>query len=109
VKIVVTARAGRSIDDADTWWRANRDDADLLAVEFEEAVKMLAHAPHIGRRVMDTGLKGVRVIALQKTEKLLYYRVLDEEDVVELLELWGARRGTRPHLRASRSQRKGRT
>jgi len=31
--------------------------------------------------------------------------VLEEDDIVELLELWGARRGTRPRLRAPRRRR----
>lgn len=105
MRIVSTRRAERSVEREDTWWRQHRDDADLLLKEFEQAVKMLAHAPHIGRRALDAELDGVRVVVLQKTERLLYYRVLDEEDVVELLERWGARRRSRPRLGQSKRGR----
>ena len=105
MRVVQTSSAERSIDKADSWWREHRDSKELLTEEFVEAVKMLEYAPHVGRRVVNVGLEGVRVVVLQKTEKLLYYRVLEEEDVVELLLLWGARRGAPPKLRAARRRR----
>ena len=105
MRVVQTATAARSIDQADTWWRTHRDTVELLTEEFVQAVKVLERAPHIGRRVVNVGLEGVRVIVLQQTEKLLYYRVLEEEDIVELLLLWGTRRRSPPKLRAPRRRR----
>ena len=106
MKVVFTARAGESIEKADTWWREHREkNPELLAEEFIEATRVLGNAPHIGRRALNVGLEGVRFVTLQKTEKLLYYRVLEEEDVIELLVLWGARKRSAPKLKNPRRRR----
>jgi hypothetical protein len=60
---------------------------------------VLERSPNVGRRVTGPRVKGdVRWIGLPKTEKKLYYRVVEERDLVEVLRLGGARRRRRPKL-----------
>lgn len=100
MRVVFTARADGSIEKADAWWREHREkNPELFTEELIAATWMLRHAPHIGKRALDVELQGVRFVILQKTEKLLYYRVLEEEDVVELLLVWGARKEHPPKLK----------
>lgn len=100
MKVVFTARADRSIEKADEWWREHREkNPELFTEEFIEAQRMLRIAPHIGKRALDVELQGVRFAILQKTEKHLYYRVLEEEDVIELLLVWGGRKKRPPKLK----------
>lgn len=107
MKVVFTARADRSIEKADAWWRGHREkNPALFTVELIEAIRMLHIAPHIGKRALDVELQGVRFVVLQKTEKLLYYRLLEEEDVVELLLVWGARKGHPPKLKKPGQRRR---
>ena len=107
MKVVFTARADRSIEKADAWWRQHREkNPELFTAELIEATRMLRQAPHIGKRALDVELPGVRFVIFQKTQKLLYYRVLEEEDVVELLLLWGARKEQPPKLKKSGPRRR---
>jgi hypothetical protein len=67
VKVVFTARAERSIEKADAWWREHREkNPELFAEEFIEATRMLRIAPHIGKRALDVELQGVRFVVFRR-------------------------------------------
>lgn len=65
---------------------------------MRDACTILRSTPGIGVRAADVRLKGVRRLLLSRTGYHLYYRIHEEERVVEVLALWHTSRGTRPDL-----------
>jgi plasmid stabilization system protein ParE len=98
--VIVTPAAEADIRAADEWWRSNRDKNPLLfAQELEVATEVLARSPNVGRAVSGRRISGnVRWIGLPGSEKKLYYRVLEEQGLVQVLRLGGARQRRRPSL-----------
>lgn len=94
MKAVFTKRARRQFETAVAWWRAHREAAPyLLEDEVQRAVRMLEEAPYSGAPGRDPRVKGVRRLVLRETQYLLYYRVLEAKQYVEVLRLWHAKRG----------------
>jgi hypothetical protein len=85
--------------EAAKWREGHPKNTYLLEDEVADAVRVLAVTPRVGGESRDVRLRGVRRIVLLKSAFLLFYRVLEDQRVVELLRLWYARRGTRPRLR----------
>lgn len=95
--VIVSPEAAAEIDEIDNWWRANRDKApDLFAHELERTFEMLATAPGIGRLQRRLARPDVRRVVLRKTKFHVYYQA--EGSIVEVLVVWGGRRGTEPVL-----------
>ena len=68
----------------------------MFAAELERALTLLEAHPLIAQVALDPKMKGVRRVVLQGTRYLLYYRVREDAQVVDVLRLWHANRGTRP-------------
>ena len=82
------------IQEAAEWWVVNRPKAsDGFAVEPERAIQLLSFQPTIGARARNARLTGVR-----RVHYYLYYRVIAEPMVVEVLALWHTSRGSAPAL-----------
>ena len=98
MRIVVAARARREILAAAAWWRENREAApNLFEHELRRALILLEAAPHTGRRVIGARVSDARVVVLQRTGYLLFYRLVDDE-VVRVLSLNHGRRGNNPPI-----------
>ena len=95
IKIVL--RAAREIAEAGHWWQANRPAAPAaVEEELRRAFALLAEQPSVGARALNTKLAGVRRIYLSRIRYHLYYRVRPSPEVVEVLALWHASRGSDP-------------
>jgi len=63
--IKVTARAFARIEEAATWWTANRPSApEALDQELSGAFALISHQPGVDARAMNVRLSGVRRIYL---------------------------------------------
>jgi plasmid stabilization system protein ParE len=95
-RIRISDRASAQIDRAAEWWRLNREKApDAFDADTDEALERLRVNPLAGSRVR--ARRGdVRALWLDRIGYFLYYRVVG--DIVEVLALWHASRGSRPRL-----------
>ena len=60
------------------------------------AFVLIAEHPSVGARALNASLTGVRRIYLSRIRCHLYYRVRPAPEVVEVLALWHASRGSDP-------------
>ena len=97
MKVRVSARARREFERCDTWWRANRDAADLLTREMLEVLERLPDNPDLGV-VYDAILFAtpVRRVLLPRSEHHVYHARVGDDVVI--LAVWGARRHGGPKL-----------
>lgn len=83
-----------AIDDslhADAWWKGHRDERECFQEQLLEALSLLAHSPHVGRRVESRRREfTVRRLLLKKSRHLIFYSVDDRSGVVEVLRVWQA-------------------
>jgi len=92
-----SARAWREIDRGSTWWRRHRDKApDAFDIDVDAAIDLIRSNPHIGTPTRARRL-GVRTLWLERIGYHLYYVEISDE-LVEVLALWHASRGSRPKL-----------
>jgi plasmid stabilization system protein ParE len=100
LKVVFSPQADAEADRALDWWLENRDKApQLFEQELARAIAKLKETPRIGQRILTRGLNfEVRFLLLPKTRFRLFYRVLPEADLVEILRLWHTSRGAEPDL-----------
>ena len=97
LRYVIKARARREIESAARWWSENRLDAPgAVRIDVESVLLILVHHPGLGHKV-ETG-RPVQVwrYLMSKTQHWLYYRV--RGDLLEVLSIWGASRGSGPKL-----------
>ena len=86
------------LDEADRWWRENREKApDLLTTEFVAAIDVLRESPDLGAPYPNEHLPDARRFLLRRTRFHVYYVVRDETLIVA--SLWSAIRGHGPPLR----------
>lgn len=98
-EIRVSELADQQIEEADAWWRANRQKApEAIAEELERIGRIIATQPYIGKRASNVSLPGVRRIHIERVHYDLYYRVMDDPEVVEIVAFWGTRRGVGPPI-----------
>jgi len=94
MQIRVAALARRQILAAATWWRQNREKApDLFESEVRRALELIAFAPLAGRRAEGVRVRDVRVVVLQRSGYLLFYRVVGQGQVRVLALQHGRREG----------------
>jgi plasmid stabilization system protein ParE len=87
------------IEKADKWWRENREASpDALRDELENALRLIAVQPGIGRIAASAKLEEVRRIHLSRVHYHLYYRIRPDGATIEVLAFWHARRGRSPSL-----------
>ena len=98
-RLRVVARAERQIRSASDWWTENRRAVSgLLRDELERAFHLITTQPGAGAPALDVGLEGVRRLHLSGVHYHLYYRVLAEEETVEVLAFWHTSREGEPTL-----------
>jgi len=60
--------------------------------------RLILAQPEIGPRALDVELPGVRRIHLSRIKHYLYYRVLEADEMIEVLAVWSDSRGEPPPL-----------
>lgn len=86
------------LEDARTWWLRHRDKAPLA---FDEEIAalfdLLEDRPGlVGRPVIDP--PGTRRVYLARVRYYVYFQISDDEELVEILALCHASRGSGPPL-----------
>ena len=95
----VAPAAAQQIRTAAEWWLKNRTKAPTaFAEDLEAAFTLIQALPNAGERVQHPTIPSVRRILLGRVHYHLYYSVLVEESVVEILALWHTSRGSSPRL-----------
>jgi len=90
-------RAWREIERGAAWWRRNRDKApDAFDADTNAAIDLIRSEPHIGTPIRARRV-GVRAVWIERIGYYMYYVEISDE-VVEILALWHASRGSRPKL-----------
>ena len=97
LRIRFSPRAWREIERGAAWWRRNREKApDAFEVDTNAAIDQIRSAPHIGTPIRARRL-GVRALWLDRIGYYLYYVEISDQ-MIEILALWHASRGSRPKL-----------
>jgi plasmid stabilization system protein ParE len=82
----------------DGWWRRHRTAAPTLFLdELEAAFALIGHAPNVGHSYRRSPIAGTRRVLLHRTRYHVYY--VPREDIVLVLAVWHAKRGSGPPLR----------
>jgi len=98
-KFKVAPRADRQIRFAADWWVKNRTSApNMFAEELEGAFTLIEQFPHAGEAISHPGIPNLRRVLLSGSQYHLYYSVLIENGIVEVLALWHTSRGFGPRL-----------
>jgi plasmid stabilization system protein ParE len=80
------------------WWRQHRTAAPTLFLdEVEAALSLIGQAPDVGHSYRRSPIAGTRRVLLPRTRYHVYY--VPREDVVLVLAVWHAKRGSGPPLR----------
>jgi plasmid stabilization system protein ParE len=98
VKIVLLEEAQQRFESEDTWWRANRDAQELFVEEFSAVLGQISSMPEVGQRYRRTRGKLVQRVLMPKTRCHVYYFHDQEQSVIEVHSVWGARRERGPTL-----------
>ncbi len=87
----------RDIDRASAWWKRNRDKAPRAFDEdVDAALAFLRTHPHAGTPYRGRA-SGIRSLWLDRIGYFIYYRQR-ANDVIEVVRLWHASRGSRPRF-----------
>jgi len=98
-EIRVSELADRQLQEADAWWRTNREKVpEAIAEELERVGHLISTQPYIGKRASNVSLPGVRRLHIERVHYDLYYRVVGDPEVVEIVAFWGSRRGSGPPI-----------
>ena len=93
----IARRAAAEIEQAELWWRENRQAApEAVREDIQGAFTLLLRQPGVGAQVANTRLSGVRCVHLGRIRYFVYYQVRGDQLVV--LSLWHSSRGRRPKL-----------
>lgn len=91
----MTEEAQRQARAERKWWRAHRDAKQLFSEELRAARVTLARGPKHEIYGHFDG-QPVRRLLLEKTRCHLYYVVVEREDLVRIVAVWGAMKGADP-------------
>jgi len=95
--IEATDLARAQISELDSWWRLNRLKApNAVREELERFSALIAFHPGIGVPARNLKLPGVRRLLIERLHYHIYYRVIGLPEYIEIVAVWGSRRGTPP-------------
>lgn len=98
VQIVLLDEAQRRFEAEDEWWREHRNAKELFVDEFAQTLERLRSMPDAGQRYRIVRGKLIRRVLMKKTGCQVYYFHDRERDLIEIHEIWGARRERGPRL-----------
>jgi plasmid stabilization system protein ParE len=91
--------ADAQIEMIEAWWRENRPAApDMFSRELETAVHLLEMSPLIGKAYPEAPVPEVRRLLIGRSRYHIYWEVDAGSQVVTVLAVWHARRGSGPSL-----------
>lgn len=97
--IEVSEVAKAQISELDLWWRQNRLKApNAVREELERVSRLITFHPTIGARASNVKLPGVRRMFIERLHYHVYYRVIGSPEYIEIVAVWGSRRGTAPPI-----------
>jgi plasmid stabilization system protein ParE len=67
-------------------------------MRLTRAFNLILNHSEIGPPALDVDLPNVRRIHLSRVKHYLYYRVLESEDIIEVLAVWSDSRGDAPSI-----------
>jgi hypothetical protein len=91
----MTEEAQRQARAERRWWRAHRDEKHIFSEELRAARVTLSRGPKHEIYGYFDGLP-VRRLLMATTRCHLYYVVLEREDLVRIVAVWGAMKGSDP-------------
>ena len=92
--VEVTETVDHQLHAAARWWRTNRPKAPgAIHEEFDRAVALLAEQPNVGARARGGQLSDTRRLLLRRVRYYVYYRILEERHLVQVLAFWHVSRG----------------
>ena len=97
MKVELADEAKRQARHENAWWRKNRDNKRLFVEEFREARKALTDGPKHQVYAYIDG-RPVRRLFLEKSRCHIYYVILEPENMVRVVAVWGASREHGPDL-----------
>jgi plasmid stabilization system protein ParE len=98
LRLLVVPTAHRQIRAAASWWVANRPAArGLFRAELARAFDLITLHPDVAQVDPEAGIPGIRRFLLSRVHYHLYYR--HRADLIEVVAVWHATRGTPPDLR----------
>lgn len=94
-----TPEAERQARGVDGWWRENRPGSPLLfALELAEAVALVSETPGLGVGHVTSSGRRLRKLLLVRTRHHVFFESDEKNGTVVIHAVWGAQRGTGPHL-----------
>jgi plasmid stabilization system protein ParE len=97
LRIEVEPQATRQLDELDLWWREHRPDSRVSVLdEFESALEALREQPDLGAPYERGGVRNVRSLRLHDTPYKLYYHHEPGGEVLSVISVWSAMRGSGP-------------
>jgi hypothetical protein len=97
LKVELSDEAKLQAREENTWWRKNRVSKGLFTEELRGARKAVRDGPKHQIYAYIDG-EPVRRILLEKTRCHVYYVVLENENLVRIVAVWGASRERGPKL-----------
>lgn len=95
--IRVARRAGRQIEEAAAWWRANRPaHPEALSDELARAFELISQHPGIGAPALSPRLAGTRRLLLRRVGCFLHYRVAPRKQEIHVVGFRHAHRAPLP-------------
>jgi len=95
LKVELSDEAKLQAREENAWWRKHRDSKGLFIEELRGARKALRDGPKHQIYAYIDG-EPVRRILLEKTRCHVYYVVLERENLVRVVAVWGASRERGP-------------
>ena len=82
------------------WWKKHRQKAPMLfAMELDAIRRRIEEKPNLGViYAVRRGGTVVRRILMEKTHTHVFYEVMESEQVIMIVALWGATKETGPDL-----------
>ncbi len=99
MKLELAEPAQRQAADIEGWWAENRPAASsLFAQEFRDTLEFIRTNPGVGIGWPTDRHPDLRRVIMPRTRHHLYFRVDVPSQVVQVLAVWGAPRGSGPKL-----------
>jgi plasmid stabilization system protein ParE len=95
VRVSFTDEAKAQVRRRREWWARNRDRKVLFTQDLRAAQRELQHAPRYAVHGVRDG-REVRRLALSRVHCFVYYVILEEQNRVEIISVWGQEQESQP-------------
>lgn len=98
MKIDISKRARLRTKKIDERWRREADHPNLFAEELHARLTELVSIPQLGSPWPTERRPRLKRLLLEKTQYHVYFEVNERKGEIQILTVWGARRGRTPKL-----------